>query len=98
MSSNLPYSIEYSEQALKNAIEISDYISENFSEKEVKRFFLALLNFEKRIVVYPLLYPISKQINARRAVISRELSLFYTIRFKTIFILTIIDNRWVQRV
>ncbi len=98
MSSNLFYSIEYSEQALKNAIEISDYISKNFSEKEVKRFFVALLNFEKRIVVYPLLYPSSKQINARRAVLSKELSLFYTIKLKTIFVLTIIDNRWVQRI
>lgn len=69
--------IEYSGQSLNNAKEIVAYLKLKFSEKEVKKFYQALEDFERIISLYPTLYSESPGTKIRRAVLSRVLSVYY---------------------
>ncbi len=91
------YSVEYTEQALFNAREIVAYLSSSFSQKEVSAFYKYLADFEKLIIKYPNLFKKSRKINSRRAVLSKELSVFYTVEVNKIIVLAIFDNRWDEK-
>jgi N-acetyl-gamma-glutamylphosphate reductase len=86
--------IEYSKQSLINAKEIVAYLRSKFTEKEVNNFYKALNEFEKIISVYPTLYSESRKRKIRRAVLSKVLSVFYSINKNKISIVAIFDNRW----
>ena len=86
--------IEYSKQSLNNAKEIVAYLKLKFSEREVNKFYQALEDFEKIITLYPTLYSESPKIKVRRAVLSRVLSVYYSINGDNISIISIFDNRW----
>jgi hypothetical protein len=86
--------VEYSQQSLENAREIVYYLRKKFTEKEVNSFYQALNDFEKIIVFYPTLYSESKKKRVRRAVLSKVLSVYYSINKNKISIIAIIDNRW----
>jgi plasmid stabilization system protein ParE len=88
------FKVEYTEQALFNAQEIVAYLKRSFSAREVKAFYNHLAEFEKIIIKYPNLFKKSNKMNIRRAVLSKELSVFYSIELDTITILAIIDIRW----
>ena len=86
--------VKWTENSLKNAIAIKNYLKENFSEKEIDYFYSLLFNFEEVISYFPELYPqINKKYKIRRAVLSKEVSLFYTTELRMIRVLAIIDNR-----
>lgn len=89
--------LEYSPTSLNNAIEIANYLRNKFSEKEVEKFYQFLLDFEHIIVKFPTLYNASKKKKIRRAVLSKELSVFYLFTKSKISIVAIIDNRWDQK-
>jgi plasmid stabilization system protein ParE len=86
--------VEYSQQSLENAREIVYYLQKKFTEKEVNSFYKALNDFEKIIVFYPTLYSESKKKRVRRAVLSKVLSVYYSINKNKISIIAIFDNRW----
>ena len=86
--------VEYSIQSLQNAREIVAYLKRKFTENEVSKFYQALDDFEKVISSYPTLYSESKKKKIRRAVLSRVLSVYYSINENTISIIAILDNRW----
>jgi hypothetical protein len=86
--------IEYSKQSLTNAKEIVAYLKWKFTDKEVYKFYQALSDFEKIISVYPTLYSESSKMKIRRAVLSKVLSVFYSINKNKISIIAIFDNRW----
>ncbi len=86
--------VEYSKQSLGNAKEIVSYLQKKFTDKEVDKFYAALNDFEKIIVAYPTLYSESKKKKIRKAVLSKELSVFYSIKKSKISIIAIFDNRW----
>ncbi len=88
--------VEYSPSSLNNAIEIVSYLRRKFTEKEVNRFYQFLYDFEQIIGLYPTLYAESSRKNIRRAVLSKELSVFYVVKKNKINIVAIIDNRWDQ--
>lgn len=84
----------WTDESLKNAVSIKQYLLQKFSEKELDLFYLQLLNFTELIVVFPKLYPLTnKGTKIRRAVLSKEFSVFYRIKRKHIEILALIDNR-----
>ena len=84
----------WTNNALKNASSIRAYIEENFSEKEIERFFSLLSTFEEAVSIFPKLYPqTNKKAKIRRAVLSKVLSAFYRISGSKIEILAILDNR-----
>ena len=86
--------VEYSKQSLENAKEIVAYLRRKFTEKEVNNFYQALTDFEKIISVYPTLYSESQKKMIRRAVLSKVLSVYYSIKKNKISIISIFDNRW----
>ena len=84
----------YSDRAIQNAILIKHYLIKRFSQKEVDFFYSLLQSFEKVVFAFPDLYPkTSKKKNIRRAVLSKELSVFYRIIKSEVEILAILDNR-----
>jgi len=72
--------VKWTENSLKNAVAIKNYLKENFSTKEIDRFYSLLFNFEEVISFFPELYPqIIKEHKIRRAVLSKEVSVFYKV-------------------
>lgn len=94
MAEKQVFTLEYSPTSLKNALDIVAYLRNKFSEREFNRFYLLLIDFEHIVIQYPTLYNESQKRNIRRAVLSKELSIFYMIRKDKISIVAIIDNRW----
>lgn len=86
--------VEYSAQSLSNTTEIIAYLRRRFSQKEIDNFTQSLADFEKIISLYPTLYAQSPKMKIRRAVLSKVLSIYYTIRKNKIYIVAILDNRW----
>jgi hypothetical protein len=81
-------------QALKNAASIKIYLKENFSRKEIQKFYSLLSAFESAITIFPKLYPqTNKKAEIRRAVLSKEVSAFYRIIDNQIEVIAILDNR-----
>ena len=84
----------WTDQALKNASSIKVYLEENFSEKEIEKFYSLLSAFESAVATFPKLYPrTNTKARIRRAVLSREVSAFYRIIAERIEVLVILDNR-----
>ena len=94
MAEKKKFIVEYSQQSLENAREIVYYLQKKFTEKEVNSFYKALNDFEKIIVFYPTIYSESKKKRVRRAVLSKVLSVYYSINKNKISIIAIFDNRW----
>jgi hypothetical protein len=86
--------VEYSSQSLENAKEIVSYLQKNFSQNEVTNFYKVLADFEKIIILYPTIYSESKKKKFRRAVLSKVLSVYYSVKKNKISIIAIFDNRW----
>ena len=86
--------VDYSQQSLKNAKEIVAYLKLKFSEKEVNNFFQTFNDFENIVSIYPNLYSESQKKKIRKAVLSKVLSVFYSIKRNKISIIAIFDNRW----
>jgi len=94
MSEKKKLTVLWTFQALKNASSIKVYLEENFSGKEIQKFFSILSAFESAITTFPKLYPqTNKKAKIRRAVLSREFSAFYRIIHNRIEVLAILDNR-----
>ena len=94
MVDNSIYNIHYTNRALSDAKIIKSYLLYNFTQKEVDNFYRMLGVFEGIVSKFPELYAkSSKGRNVRRAVLSKQLAVFYTIRKDTIQIVAILDNR-----
>lgn len=94
MVDNKSLIVEYSKQSLENVKEIVSYLQNKFTEKEVNNFFKVLNDFEKIIILYPELYSESQKKRIRRAVLSKVLSVYYSVNKNKISIIAIFDNRW----
>ena len=89
-----PYSVIWSERSLRNALAIKQYLSENFSDTEIRQFEKLLENFETVVAHFPDLYPQSqKQAQLRRAVLNKNLSVFYTVGQESVIVVAMQDNR-----
>ena len=87
-------SILWTERSLKNAISIKEYLTTNFSLKEVDRFYAILQSFEIAVCAFPELYPQSLiQKDIRRAVLSKVLSAYYRVHRGKIEVIALLDNR-----
>lgn len=86
--------VVWSATALEKAVEIKQYIAANFSEKEVNSFLQLLSSFEIAVSVFPKLYQASKtKKQVRRAILDKNLSVFYRVSKNRIEVLIIFDNR-----
>ncbi len=91
-SQKLP--IFYTNRAVSGLIAIKAYLLEHFTQREVDRFYTMLQSFEKVVSIFPDLYQISAKSNkVHRAVLSKQLSVFYRASESRVTVIAIMDNR-----
>ena len=85
----------YTNRADADANTIKNYLIYKFSQKEVDNFYGLLISFEQVVLTFPELYPLAANgKDIRRAVLSKQLSVFYRIRGGGIIsVIAILDNR-----
>lgn len=86
--------IRWTEEASNNLENIIIYLETNWSEKEIKAFFLKLEKQLELISVFPQAYPLSTlKKNVHKCVFLENLSIYYTIDNEYIVLLSIFDTR-----
>jgi len=87
--------IKWTDKAEESFAAIIDYLSENWSQKEVNDFIEKTDKVIDNISQNPSMYAVSiKRKNVRRALIGKLTSLLYTVKHKTIIELLLFwDNR-----
>jgi len=86
--------VTYTKRANSDAKTIKSYLLYKFTQREVDNFYKLLASFEKVVVIFPDLHPIVvTRRKIRRAVLSKQLSVFYRIRTNCISVIAILDNR-----
>jgi len=90
----MDYKIFWSEEALSNLEEILDYLNERWTEKEINRFKNKLNKQLEIICRFPTIFPVSNyHPNLRKAVLSKQTTIFYTIQDNIIYLAYLFDNR-----
>ncbi|UPQ77376.1 type II toxin-antitoxin system RelE/ParE family toxin [Chryseobacterium nepalense] len=85
--------IIWSNEALKNYLKVIDYLFENWTIKEIKRFEYNFNRLIANLKDHVGICPKSKILNLRKCVIDENNSLIYQEINNIIFLVTIIDNR-----
>ncbi|RZA02326.1 MAG: type II toxin-antitoxin system RelE/ParE family toxin [Sphingobacteriaceae bacterium] len=84
----------YTDLAITDAIAIKNFILVKFTQREINNFYKMLNTFERVVGVFPELYPKSTQNKKlHRAVLSKQLSVFYRVTKAEISVVAILDNR-----
>ncbi|PIQ21199.1 MAG: hypothetical protein COW65_10595 [Cytophagales bacterium CG18_big_fil_WC_8_21_14_2_50_42_9] len=88
------YKIVWTNKALANLDNIIQYLTNNWTEKEISKFFRKLDRRINIISQRPLLYPLtSNRKNVRRSVLTTQVTIYYRINKQVVEILTLFDNR-----
>ena len=73
---------------------ISAYLRNRFSQREVAHFHAMLQDFEQKVASFPDMFPATKRSRlVHRAVLSKELSIYYYMAAGRIHVFEVIDNR-----
>ena len=91
---NSRFEIFWTKESLTNLEDILDYLISAWSQREVVNFKSKLSKQLKLISKYPLLFPASQiNPNLRKAVLSKQTTVFYKIQDKHIYIIYLFDTR-----
>src|SRR5438045_2244145 len=86
--------VDWTDRSISDSLVIKKYLEKEFSQKEIENFYKLLEAFENIILSFPRLYPQStKNKKIRRAVLSKELSVFYKLSRDKVIVLAVLDNR-----
>ncbi|QJD95781.1 type II toxin-antitoxin system RelE/ParE family toxin [Mucilaginibacter robiniae] len=86
--------VEWTKRSLTDTLAIKRYLLRKLSPKELSKFYKLLQHFEKLVAIYPDLYPASTtKPGLHRAVLSKELSVYYTVSETKITVIAALDNR-----
>jgi hypothetical protein len=86
--------VVYTDRAIANSLSVQNFILIKFTQREVDNFYKMLASFERTVSAFPEIYPLAaKNQEIRRAVLSKQLSVFYTIIYNEISVVGMIDNR-----
>jgi plasmid stabilization system protein ParE len=86
--------VHWSNESVRRIDNILSYLSENWSDKESTNFLKSLDAFEEIVSYFPEIYPESLvKSGFKRAVISKQISVIYSIRRNVIEVHTVFDNR-----
>jgi plasmid stabilization system protein ParE len=84
----------WSNEALLSLKEIIEYLETNWTKTEIKNFARLLDKHLKLLQINPFLYPKDPALhNLRKAVISKQISIYYRITSTEIHIISLFDNR-----
>ena len=88
------YKLIWSDEALINLRDIIDYLSNRWSEREVRKF-AQLLDKQLRIIEEnPFMFAESKNLKGyRKAVLSKQTSIYYKVSDQEIHLISVFDNR-----
>ena len=92
MPDKIPLEIVWTSNSILTARAIKKYLEIKFSDREVEGFYSLLKTFEQAVSLFPGLYPLSKN-KIRRAVLNKNLSVFYRKNKSRIEVLAVLDNR-----
>jgi plasmid stabilization system protein ParE len=88
------YSIKWSLQARDDLKNIINYISSNWTDKEVREFAKKLNKRLNVIANFPALFPKTLQKeNVRRSVLTKQIAIYYSKHNKTVNIISVFDVR-----
>jgi len=88
------YKLHWSEEAVSNLEEILVYLAENWSPKEVDNFKQSLGLQLDLIIKAPFMFPSSNHIpRLRKAVLSKQTTVFYEVKGKAIYLAYLHVNR-----
>ena len=87
------YKVFWTDEAVLNLEEIIDYLTSKWSQKEVEHFKQKLSKHLDLICSNPLIFPVSEiQPRLRKAVLSKQTSIFYEVKKEEIFIVYLFVN------
>ena len=87
------YRILWTEEAINNLEEILTYLNNRWSQREVDNFKNRLSRQISLIKQNPILFPVSQyNIRLRKAVLSRQTTIFYEITGQIIFLVYLFSN------
>ena len=88
------FKLLWSDRASEDLRNIIDYLAENWTLKEIKKFAKRLEKRLQIIVINPRLYPLTKKRkNLRRSVLTKQTIIYYQVTEDTITIATLFDAR-----
>ena len=88
------YKLIWSDEALENLKEIIKYLEKNWTNREIKKFARLLDRNLNLIKDNPEIFPKSGHPdNYRRAVISKQVSIYYRVDRQKVHIISVFDNR-----
>jgi len=88
------YKVVWTNKALTNLDNIIQYLTDNWTEVEISKFFRKLDNRINIIAQRPLLYPLTNsRKNVRRSVLTPQVTIYYRINKQAVEIITLFDNR-----
>lgn len=86
--------IRWTEEASNNLDSIITYLEDNWTTKELTRFFTKLEKQISILSIFPEAFPISKKKSrVHRCVFMKQLTIYYTIENEHLVLLSIFDNR-----
>lgn len=86
--------IRWTEEATKNLDSIISYLENNWTNKELTRFFTKLEKQLSILSIFPEAFPKSKKKSqVHRCVFIKQLTIYYTVENEHIVLLSIFDNR-----
>jgi hypothetical protein len=86
--------IVWTDRSLSDTRIIRDYLQYHFTQREIDNFYTFLESFEKIVSIFPQLYPqTNKNSGVRRAVLSKQLAVFYSLEKGVITVIAVLDNR-----
>ena len=90
----MDYKILWTEEALSNLEEILDYLNERWTQKEINKFKDKLNKQLELIIKFPKIFPVSNfHPDLRKAVLSKQTTIFYKIQDNIIYLAYLFDNR-----
>lgn len=88
------FQIIWSDEAISNLENILDYLERKWTEREVNRFKVLLSRLLEVIQNNPEIFPQSGvQPLLRKAVLSKQTSIYYLVRNENIYLVYLFDNR-----
>jgi plasmid stabilization system protein ParE len=87
------YDILWTQEAVNNLKLILNYLTTNFSKREISNFTSKLENRLRLISLYPKLFRKSKKKNIHISVLTKNIAVYYKVERKKIIILTLFDVR-----
>lgn len=90
----MDYKLRWSEESISDLEDILSYLSNKWSERIVNNFKEKLKRQLNLIIQNPLMFPVSTfKSGLRKAVLSKQTSIFYKIENSTIYIVHIFVNK-----